>query len=259
MFHVSVTVTDRGEGKKKEGKKKRKEELGQEETYLGNDLGKIGVLTDNSRIVATQLQGDPLHGRTSRLCDLLAGSCATGEADLVDAVVRGEQGAKALITTQRLEDTRRQDLGTQLGDLEVGVGSKRRGLRDNHVASHDTGADLAHAEKDGPVPGDNSGAHTEGTVPDDGGALGSVLDHLVWDAQGGGDAEVADGELHLHVGRVEGLAGLGDQEVPDLVVVRLHGVGELLEVRGTLVPGLGAPCWEGGTGSCHGLVDLLLA
>lgn len=167
--------------------------------------------------------------------------------------------AQALVTAQHLDDTRREDLGGQLADLEESVRSKGRGLHDDGVASHDTRSDLAHSQEQGPVPGDNGAADAEGAVPDDRGPLSRVLDRLIWYPEPRGHAEVSNGELHLHVGRGEGLAGLVDQEVTNRIVVCLDRVGQLLHARAALVPGLGAPGRECRPGSCHGLVDLLLA
>lgn len=228
-------------------------------TYLRRNLGNINVGKDDSRVIAAQLKGDPLHRFTSRLGNPLARGRAAGEADLVDTGVYCQPWAKALVTTQQLQNTRREDLCPQLCDLDQGIGGEWRRLHDDRVASQHTRAYLAYAYEQRPVPRDNGTPDTDGPVSDNSSALGRILDRLVEDAQVSSPAEVGNAVLDLHVRRGDGLAAFRDQEVADLHLVRLYGVGEQVEVGGALVPGLLAPCREGGAGGRYGLVDLRLA
>lgn len=104
----------------------------------------------------SQFQGHTLEGLGSRFHDFSAGNRAAGEGDLGWTRVRGQHWAQVVAAGKRLYDAGREELLSQLHDLEIAVGREWRRLDDDGVAGENRGTDLATGEMDGEVPGDNA-------------------------------------------------------------------------------------------------------
>jgi hypothetical protein len=104
--------------------------------------------------VYVQLKSDSLEGLRCALHDLLASECAASETDLVWAGMCCQPWAEVIVTTQDLKDTRREELLSELAELQIAVGREGRGLDDDRVAGEQRGADFAAHEMDWEVPGD---------------------------------------------------------------------------------------------------------
>jgi hypothetical protein len=61
-----------------------------------------------------------------------------------------------VITAQHLNKTRRENLLSELNNLERRVRCERRRLDDDGTSSEDSGKDLSHRQQDGKVPGTDS-------------------------------------------------------------------------------------------------------
>lgn len=104
-----------------------------------------------------QLKSDSLQCLGRTLHDLLACKCAAGERDLVWAGMGSQPWTEIVIAREDLDDTRREELLSELTELEIAVRSERRGLDDDGVACEDRWSNLATRKMDGEVPGDCRG------------------------------------------------------------------------------------------------------
>lgn len=73
-------------------------------------------------------------------------------------------GANLVVAADGLDEAGGVDFLHEFDDLEDAVGGEGRGLDDHGVTGQESGGDLADAENQGVVPGDDAGADTEGNV-----------------------------------------------------------------------------------------------
>jgi hypothetical protein len=123
----------------------------------------IGILKDDIRTLATQLERDLLQVRPcGGLHDLAADNGATGESNLVYVHVGGERSTGDLAETgENIDDTRWESgLLDELSGIE---GTKRGlfgGLEDHGVTAGDGWTNFPCPHKEGEVPWDNLGTDT---------------------------------------------------------------------------------------------------
>ena len=124
----------------------------------------IGVVEDNVRALATELEGDLLEvGASSSLHDGPADNSGAGEGDLVDVHVRRDGGTSDLTKAgEDIDDTWREtSLLDELSAQQAGQRSLLGGLEDDSVAGCDGRTDLPGPHEQGEVPWDNLTADTD--------------------------------------------------------------------------------------------------
>jgi hypothetical protein len=118
--------------------------------------------------------------------------------------VGGQHGAEVVAAGQNLNDARREELLSELAELQVTIGSEWRWLDDDWVSGKDRGTDLAASEVNWEVPWHNTNNKAERCVSLDG-DLGVVfLDGLFLELElvegsepGGASGEFSLCELNL--------------------------------------------------------------
>jgi hypothetical protein len=195
--------------------------------------------------------------------------------------MRREHGTEVFLAAQGLDDTGREDLGCELGDLEAGVGAEWGWLPDEGVTDQEGGKQLADAEEEREVPRDDGDADAERdpaynsrSLPREVSFARKVKMH-----QANGRSStyilIVDGRLFRQserrhrsdvvVDKTElirtslwWLPRFAPKQIDELLLVGHDGVGELHEVRSSLVLGQLAPGRESSLGSAHGTVDIVL-
>jgi hypothetical protein len=111
---------------------------------------------------------------------------------------------KVVVTGDDLNDTRREELLSELTELEIAVGSEWRWLDDDGVTGEESRSDLAAGKMDGEVPGNDADDETKGSVADDNLLAVIFLNNLLLDLKLGQLSEpfdtssgLTDGELDL--------------------------------------------------------------
>lgn len=181
--------------------------------YLGGGGLDVDVLADDGCVFSStaivsltipenhgylQLKSNPLQGLASTLHNLLPRRRRASETDLFNERMRREPRTKVIITTQRLNNTRREEVLRQLNELQTRVRGEGRRLDDDGVTGEHSRRQLLHGKTDGEVPGDDADSDTNGSVADEDLALGAVLDDLVFDL--GGDVGGLAEQLHRQAG-----------------------------------------------------------
>ena len=131
---------------------------------LRGDLLDVDVRENDGGIVTAELKGDALQSLRGCLHDLLSCGDGTSERDLRNVGVLAHLSTKLVVTANNLDDTRREDLLSQLDKLQGSVGCEWRGLDDNAVSSHDRRCDLADRQDQREVPWADGCAYTERRV-----------------------------------------------------------------------------------------------
>jgi hypothetical protein len=103
----------------------------------------VNVLSDDTGIVASELKSHTLESLAASSHDLLSCGNATSKTDLGNARVLGEHGTELVVTTEDLNDTRREDGLSQLNCLQGGVRGEGRGLDDDGASGEQSRSDLA--------------------------------------------------------------------------------------------------------------------
>lgn len=85
----------------------------------------VNILSDDTGIIASKLEGHTLESLAASSHDLLSRGNATSETDLGDARVFGEHGTELVVTAEDLDDTRREDGLGQLNCLQRSVWGER--------------------------------------------------------------------------------------------------------------------------------------
>lgn len=106
----------------------------------------IDIFSDDTGVVAAELESNTLESLAASSHNLLSGGGAACETDLCNTRVLGEHGTKLVITTKDLNDTRWEDGLSQLNGLQRCVGSERRGFDDDGATSKESRTDLAERE-----------------------------------------------------------------------------------------------------------------
>ena len=223
----------------------------------------VGVVEDDHRRLAAELEVEPLDPIGRDLGDVLAGVGVAGHRDhpdlgMPDEVV-ADRGARA---GDDVEDARREDVGGDLAEDQRGQRRPSRRLEDDRVARREGRPDLPAGHHDRVVPRRDRGDHPDRLAPDHRGQAGRVLvDRLALHhpRATGEEAQVVDHDRDLVDRGADRLAGVLRLEATELVAACLEGVGELEEHpaplgRGRVLPGL-----EGRRGGVGGPVDVLRA
>ena len=224
----------------------------------------VGVVEDDHRRLAAELQVDPLQGVRRVLGDPLAGRRRARQRDHVDLGMRHQRRARGIaMAADEVHDAGRIDLGRQLGqDLE----RRHRGglgrLQDEGAAGGERGADLPDGHHQRVVPGGDLPHHAGRLATDVGGVVLHVLARGAPFHRPSGSGEEAELIHHrrdlLVEHRLPRLAGVPGLPVGDLLGPLLERVGELQQQllalrRRRVLPGL-----ERLARRLHGPVDVLL-
>nr|WP_254127074.1 hypothetical protein [Aquihabitans sp. G128] len=238
--------------------------------HVRDDVLQVGVVEDDGRPLAAQLEQQALHLLAAHLGDAAADAGGAGEGDHVD-VGRGGDGLGGLDRAGR-DDVdhagREPGLLEQLAHADHRERVLHRRLDHHGVAHGERRRDLAGHVGDREVVGGQRGDHADGSA---------VLD-ATDDAAGGqrrgrhdrrgqrhqvrlglGVAAEAGGDLRdLHgLGHPHGGAGLGLHERDQLVAVGVPHVGEAAEQRAPLLHRGALPPVEGVLGGPAGVLGLL--
>jgi hypothetical protein len=192
-----------------------------------------GVLADDRRVVAAELQGDPGEAAGGHLHDPLAAVDAAGEADLGDVGVVDQAGHLAVPAGDHVEHARGQLLGDPLHQPGGGQRRGRRGLHDRGVAGQQGVREGGGEDRERPVERHDHGDHADRLVGHGG---------LHRDARG----------RRQHLGRLD-LTGEGQRQLPadledqgvdpglvhDLAVLQGEDAGVLVALVGEALDGGG--------------------
>lgn len=87
--------------------------------------------------------------------------------------------AQIIITTQGLENSRREKLLCKFGDFQAAVSGERRRLEDESIAGQQRRRDLSHRELNGKVPWNDSYHNAERGIACDYFAIFGVLENFL--------------------------------------------------------------------------------
>ena len=183
----------------------------------------VGVVEDEARRLAAELQRDALQVGLRRLDDLLAGRVLAGEGDLVDVGVAGERGAGTFAEARdHVDHARREaDLGDDLGETKRRERRLLRGLQDDRAAGRERGAELVAAHEQREVPRDDRADHSDGLAP-----------HVGVEVAEGGSSDLAfdlRGPARVVAKEIRGERDVDDVRLGDrLAVVERLELGELV-------------------------------
>ncbi len=191
-------------------------------------LVEVGVVEDDVRGVAPELERQPCDVPCRHLDQLLADLGGAGERDL----------AHARVAEERLPDHARASRGDEVHNpgRDAGVldaaedegrrqGGLRGGLDDTRAAGGEGRAELARHHRRREVPGGDRGGHADGLPEDEDAVLGVLRrDDLAVDALGLArePLEEARRVLDLALGLVERLALLGGHHRADVLDALAH-------------------------------------
>jgi hypothetical protein len=85
----------------------------------GSHRARVGVVQDDGRVVAPQLEGDAFEIRCGRSRHQLPGLDGSGEADLAGNRVAGHEGAELVSAADDVQHTGWQHVAQQLPHLEM--------------------------------------------------------------------------------------------------------------------------------------------
>ena len=191
----------------------------------------VGVVEDDDRRLAAELEVDPLDVGGRRAGDLHARAYRSGDGDHLGRLVLDEPAPGVAVAAHDVEHARRQEL---LGELSQQRGAGRRGvarLQDDGVARRQRRGDLPDHHHQRVVPRRDLADHADRLTPDVGGVVLHVLaGRLALEHPGGAgeEAEVVGGVRHLLRHRqAERLAGVLGLDRVDLLGPRVDRVGDL--------------------------------
>ena len=207
--------------------------------------GQVGVGEDDHRGLAAQFEVDALEGLGGGAGHRLAAADRSGERDHGDVGVFGEPGADhRAVAGHDVDDTGRQDVGHELGELQRGERGLLRRLDDQGVAGGQDGRHLPGGHQQRVVP--------RGHDPDDAQRLAQddrqVVLGVVARGRGGGraqrpghEAERVDGLGHVVLRDRRRLAGVGRLQPREEVGVLGDAVGDAVQQLGALLGGQRGP------------------
>ena len=115
-----------------------------------------GVVEDDVRRLAAELERQLRAGAGELALDRLADLGRAGEGDLVDVVVLDERGAGAAVAGDDVDDARRQlRLAADVGEEERGQRRRLGRLQHDRVPGRERGRDLPRQHQEREVPGDD--------------------------------------------------------------------------------------------------------
>ena len=221
----------------------------------------VGVVEDDDRRLAAELEVEPLDlvGRGPR--DVLAGVGVAGDRDHPDLRVSDERVAdRGAGPGDDVEHAGRQDVGGDLGQDERGQRRPGRRLEDDRVPGREGRPDLPAGHHDRVVPRRDRGDDADRLAPDHRGVACHVLVGglaLHHPSRAGEEPQVVDDDRDLVDRRADRLAGVPRLEPAELVGTRLDRVGELEQHQAPLGRRRVLPGLEGGRRRVDGAIDIL--
>ena len=121
-----------------------------------------GVVEDDVRGLAAELERQLRAGAGELALDRLAHLGRAGERDLVHVVVLDERGARAAVAGDDVDDSRRQlGLAADVGEEERGQRRRLGRLQDDRVPGRERRRDLPRQHQEREVPGDDLAGDAE--------------------------------------------------------------------------------------------------
>ena len=125
----------------------------------------VGVVVDDERALAAQLEGKLLARARGGLADDAADLGRAGESDLVDAGMIDDGRARLAVAVHEVHDARRQaDLVHDLGERHRGERRELGGLEHQRVAARERRRDLPREHEQGEIPRDDLADHADRLV-----------------------------------------------------------------------------------------------
>lgn len=189
-------------------------------------VDRVGIVQDDRRVIAAQLQRHALERRGGGLHHLLPRFGRSGEGNLRDVGMAGHCRAEIIVVAQDVDDPGRQYVGAQGAEQQAGERGGRRRLRHHRIARHQRRAQLVHQQHQREIPRRDRADYAQRLAQFDDLALVIVLEqhglqaHRRKGAQGEGRAH------HFHAGLVERLALFAGQQLAEFAGARLQGVGQ---------------------------------
>lgn len=211
-------------------------------------VDRVGIVQDDRRVIAAQLQRHALERRGGRLHHLLPRFGRSGEGNLRDVGMAGHRRAEIIVVAQDVDDPGRQYVGAQGAEQQAGERGCGRRLRHHRIARHQRRTQLVHQQHQREIPRRDRADHAQRLAQFDDLALFIVLEqhglqaHRRKGAQGEGRAH------HLHAGLVERLALFAGQQLAEFAGARLQGIGQCGDQGGAFLNRTSGPGREGGPG-----------
>ena len=221
-----------------------------EEQLLG-DLFDVDVGHDDRRVVAAQLQRDPLKVSRRRLHDLLAGRRGSGEGDLGKPGVGGHQRAELVSTTDDVQNACGENIAQQFAELQRAQRREWRGLQHQGVARQQRRRDFPYRQQERKVPGHDRADHAQGFVVDFHPLGFAVFDDVYGQFEVRCSADPRGGLLNLPLGAGVRPPLLLHEQAREIIGMRLDQVGCLDQAAPTLGDRRRSPSRIG----CFGGVD----
>ena len=201
----------------------------------------IGVVEDDERRLAAELQRQLFAGAGGRLADDAADLGRAGEGDLVDVRMLDDQRAGRAVAGDDVDDAGRQPrLHAELGEGERGQRREFRRLQHHRVSGRERRRDLPGQHQQRKIPRDDLPADADRRVA---GEL--AVDQL---RPAGVMIEVADDQRDVDVAALaDRLAVVHRLQHGEEALALIQDAGDGIEVAGARVagerrPGLEAPC-----------------
>ncbi len=205
----------------------------------------VGVIEDDDRRLAAELQVEALDRLRRDPGDALAGHRVAGDGDHAHLGMADQRVTDvAACAGQHVHHARGQDLGQDLGEGERRERGPSRWLEDDRVARGEGRPELPAGHVQRVVPGRDRGDDTDRVAADDRGVAGRELvgRKAVHDpSRAGEEAEQVGAHGDLVDGGADRLAGVRALQPAELVGPRIERVGDLEEqqraiLRGRLLP-----------------------
>ncbi len=211
----------------------------------------IGVVEDDEGRFAAQFEREPLARSGGRAADDAPDVGRSGEGDLVEIGMLGDQRAGRVAAGDDVDHAGRQSgFGDDLAKQQGGQAGLRRGLDDDGVAHRQRRGDLPRQHQQREVPRDH--------LPDDADRLIVRQFALHQLRPTGVIVEVARHQRDVDVARfADRLAVVERLQHRQQAIVLLDVAGDGVEIAGAGVPAQLAPRGEGGAGGSDGVIDVL--
>ncbi len=170
----------------------------------------------------------------------------------------GDQWSKAVITRQNLDNSRWEELLSELNKLDVTVRSKGRWLDDNSIPRDQSWSNFSESQMDWKVPWHNSTADTQRSVANNNLSLVRLLGNLILNLHLRNLSNPIPTRIDLGPSSRERLALLLGQELSEALLLSHDGVGVVVELLCALGVRSLAPCRERGAGGLDGVVEVFL-
>ena len=192
--------------------------------------GDVGVVEHDHGSLATKFEMQPLEAVRGRFGNFHPRPNGTGDAHHGRGVVNHHRPTRVTITVDHVEDTRRQELGGDLGHEGCGRGRGVARLEHDGVAGGEGRSELPHSHHHRIVPRRDLGADPDRFAPDEAGHPAHVLGSCLALEMSGGSCEEADLIHHRRdlftASERNRLAGVGHLARNQLLGAGLDGIGD---------------------------------